>query len=73
MRLELNHNNRIIYATLSKRNLLALLEKLTWNSARTIRFQTEEATLVVSAEPDDIHYANRAPPGPMINARGETY
>ncbi|MBV8364846.1 MAG: hypothetical protein JO193_09805 [Candidatus Eremiobacteraeota bacterium] len=71
MRLEVSGGT--IHVTLSKRNLLALLEKLTWNSARTIRFQADEATLVVSAEPDELHYANRAPPGPMINARGEMY
>ena len=32
----------------------------------------DDFTLFVSAESDEIHYADR-PPGPMLNARGEFY
>lgn len=52
---------------LSERNLRVLLSKLTMpDSARTIATIADDGTNVfISSEPDDQHYANRLPPGPM--------
>lgn len=54
---------------LSRRNLLALLTKLDMDgSACTIftDYDTPDGVrLVVTAEDDDEHYADRVPPGPM--------
>jgi len=72
MRLELDNESNTIHVTLSRRNLKALLDKLSWPSAGTIRFQRDGITLVVSSESDEVHYAGRLP-GPMMNPRGELY
>lgn len=70
MRLDLVTPAQIRIA-LSRRNLLTLLAKLEGHppmSACTISFpgSREEPALVVTAEPDDLHYRGRAvPPGPM--------
>jgi hypothetical protein len=60
MRLELHGS--VVRVTLSERNLRALLAKLKGHppgSACTITYDTGEGpTLVVSAEPDAIHYAH---------------
>ena len=52
-----------VRVTLSKRNLLALLDKLSWEqSARTIVRDQEDGTLlVVTAETDEEHYIDRSP------------
>lgn len=49
---------------LSKRNLLALLHKVDLpegQSHRTLMRDTEEGTIIVTAEPDADHYTNRTP------------
>lgn len=63
-----------IEITLSKRNLDALSEKLTWDSARTLCFSDSDMTLMVRAEPNDEHYKNRIEsPGVMLNSEGRLY
>lgn len=59
-------NGETVAVTLSERNLRALLDKLTWEeSERTIFRDCENGMrLVVVAEPNEVHYANR-PPGQM--------
>lgn len=58
----------------SKRNLQALLEKLEWNSARTIVKQEGPLKLTVRIEPDDVHYVSpEGPPGIMLNGKGDLY
>jgi len=67
--LELEVAGRQVYVTLSRRNLMTLLTKLEHpESARTIYrdFPDIGCTLVLKAEPDDIHYRNRTP-GPMAD------
>ena len=63
-----------LIVTLSKRNLLALLQKVddpcsgrTLTSGNAYRDGTpvEDALLLVRCEPDAAHYADRLPPGPM--------
>lgn len=58
MRLELR--DRVVHVTLSERNLRALLEMLYGsvpNSACTITYDTRDGPmLMVSAEPDTVHY-----------------
>lgn len=60
MRLELHAG--VVHVTLSARNLKALLAKLEGNppdSACTISYDTRDGvTLVVSAEPDAVHYVH---------------
>jgi hypothetical protein len=65
----------VVTVTLSRRNLLALLQKLDWpDSARTITngdcyrdgLPVDNVLLVLRGEDDDEHYARRQePPGPM--------
>lgn len=54
---------RKVRVILSKRNLLSLLDKLSWEqSARTIVREQEDGTLlVVTAETDEEHYTDRSP------------
>ena len=53
---------RIVGITLSRRNLLALLSKLDHEeSEKRIHIFDGKYDLYVSAEPDEIHYANREP------------
>lgn len=57
---------RTLRVTLSRRNLLALLQKLDTmgDSACTIVRECDNGWgVVVTAEPDDMHYANREPGG----------
>lgn len=70
MRLDLHRSAVIV--TLSRRNLLTLLHKLergrsacTLVSGNAYRDQVEidDMQLVVTAEPDERHYADREPPG----------
>jgi hypothetical protein len=65
----------LLLVTLSRRNLLALLAKLDEPASwRTIVggyvYCDEElfdgVRLAVRAEPDELHYADREPPGPML-------
>lgn len=61
----------VIDIVLSRRNLLTLLVKLSGhpaNSACTIGWPGAEGqpTLLVRAEPDGRHYADRAPAGTMV-------
>jgi hypothetical protein len=65
----------LVLVTLSRRNLLALLAKLDEPASwRTIAggyvYCDEElvdgVTLAVRSEPDELHYADREPPGPML-------
>lgn len=72
MKLEIASSAVIV--TLSKRNLLALLQKVDDPySGRMLRSgnvfrggaRADDIQLTVSCEPDDRHYANRPPPGPM--------
>jgi hypothetical protein len=60
MRLELSRG--VVHVALSERNLKALLAKLGGSppdSACTITYDTRDGvTLVVSAEPDGVHYAH---------------
>ena len=60
MRLEMQR--RVVRVILSERNLKTLLAKLGGsppNSACTISYDTRDGVhLFVTAEPDDIHYAN---------------
>lgn len=71
MRLRLHHYrvHAVCEVTLSRRNLLALLQKLEMQgSARTLTSEDcpEGLELVVRAEEDDHHYGSRSePPGPM--------
>lgn len=68
MRLDIR--GRVVHVTLSRRNLKALIAKLDGhpaNSARTIATIANALKLIVTAEEDGIHYANRGyPPGPMV-------
>lgn len=57
---------------LSRRNLATLLDKIDngitdGESACTIltTYNTEGYVLIVQAEPDDLHYSERLPPGKM--------
>lgn len=62
-----------IEITLSERNLQTLLEKLTWDSARTIQIQSTDGTLLtVHSESNETHYANRSA-GIMLNKDGKIY
>lgn len=62
-----------VVVTLSRRNLAALLSKLDdglgpqGQSACMIMsdYNTDGNTLVVQAEPDELHYSERAAPGAM--------
>jgi hypothetical protein len=71
MRLQLQHG--LVRVTLSRRNLRALLAKLDAhppNSACTLTYDTRDGVvLIVTAEPDVLHYANperdTPNPGPM--------
>ncbi len=63
MRLEIADDG-IINVTLSHRNLLALLAKLSASPARS-HCSIGWDRLVVHAEPDALHYAGRVPPGRM--------
>jgi hypothetical protein len=71
MRLEVQGG--VVRVTLSERNLRALLAKLGGsppNSACTLSYDTKDGlVLYVTAEPNDIHYANperdSPVPGPM--------
>ena len=73
MRLDLRPDS--VMVTLSRRNLLALLVKLDQpGSACTLVSQngydengnqTLDTLLVVHAEHDETHYADRPPPGPL--------
>jgi hypothetical protein len=72
MRLD-RHDNEVIEITLSKRNLETLLEKLNWDSKRTLCIDTPEGiTLQVKAEPNEIHYATREP-GPILDHLGNVW
>jgi hypothetical protein len=56
----------IVKITLSKRNLLALLQKLEMpGSKRTIYILDNGVALGVTAESDEVHYADREPAGAM--------
>ncbi len=70
MRTEYNIDGSVKRIVLSKRNLTALLEKLDWDSVRSI--VAPDSHIIISAESDDIHYKDRDP-GPMINAKGVIY
>lgn len=62
----LSSEGRVIIVTLSRRNLLALLHKLDMpGSAHTIWRDDGEMLLVVVAQDDEEHYADREPPGLM--------
>jgi hypothetical protein len=67
MRLEVEAG--VVRVTLSERNLKALLSKLSGHppaSACTITYDTRDGlVLVVSAEPDAIHYANAERDSPV--------
>ncbi len=63
MRLDIADDG-IINVTLSRRNLLALLAKLS-GSPEGSHCSIGWDRLIVHAEPDDVHYAGRVPPGPM--------
>ena len=72
MRLDLSDSAVLI--TLSQRNLLALLAKVSdpfsarmLASGNTYRDgeAIDEVSLIVRCEPDTLHYADRLPPGPM--------
>jgi hypothetical protein len=74
MRIDLNEDGTLKAIVLSKRNLLALLEKLEWDSARTIICNDKGMEIPIKAEPDVIHYFGRAiPPGIMKNKDGNIY
>lgn len=62
MKLELLHYDSTVVVTLSRRNLQALLLKLDEpESARTLIRDFEDHRLIVRAEDDDVHYADREP------------
>jgi hypothetical protein len=63
MRLEIADDGTI-HVTLSHRNLLALLAKLSGSPERS-HCSIAWDRLIVHAEPDDVHYAGRVLPGPM--------
>ena len=63
MRVEIADDGTI-NVTLSRRNLLALLAKLS-GSPEGSHCSIAWDRLIVHAEPDDVHYAGRVPPGPM--------
>jgi hypothetical protein len=66
-------NHKEIEITLSKRNLEALLDKLNWDSARTITFTDEnDVHLVVHSEHNETHYSHRTP-GTMVTREGTRY
>jgi hypothetical protein len=70
MRLD-RFDSEVIYVVLSRRNVLALLAKASGypaDSLCTIYFPGTdyEPRLIVRVEPDDVHYANRHAPGPMV-------
>jgi hypothetical protein len=73
MRLDKNTPEEI-RLTISERNARALLEKLTWDSARTIVWPAAEGEpkVYLSIEPDDEHYGPREP-GVMLNKAQELY
>lgn len=73
MRLELREDG-VVLVTLSRRNVLSLLSKLEQkHSARAIVMRGayvygvlhEDLFLAVQVEPDELHYADREPPGEM--------
>ena len=77
MRLDLVTPAQIRIA-LSRRNLLTLLAKLEGHpprSACTISFPgaAEEPALVVTAEPDDLHYGRRAAPPGLMHPETEAW
>lgn len=87
MRLEIEtseNNQQIVRVILSRRNLMALLDKLDWNdSACTIfgshsifvdgvKQESNHISLFVSAENNDDHYVNREHPGVMHPATEAT-
>ena len=63
MRLEIADDGTI-HVTLSRRNLLALLAKLSGNPEES-HCAIAWDRLIVQAEPDAVHYAGRVPPGRM--------
>ncbi len=67
-------NEKEIHLVISERNARALLEKLTWDSARTIVSPAAEGEpkVYLSIEPDDEHYRTREP-GVMLNKAKEIY
>jgi hypothetical protein len=60
---------RVVRVALSERNLKALLAKIAGsppNSACTLTYDTRDGlVLIVTAEPDGIHYANLERDSPM--------
>lgn len=65
--MELQLHGHFIQVTLSKRNLLALLQKVDLpegDSQRTLFRHFDHHVLIVTAEADDEHYQGREP-GPM--------
>ena len=72
MKLEITSSAVIV--TLSKRNLLALLQKvddpcsgrtLVSGNAYRAGARADDVQLTVCCEPDERHYADRPPPGPV--------
>lgn len=73
MRLDLTANGAVL-VRLSRRNVLSLLSKLEQPGSARMLVQRgvfvdgvlqEGLILVVGVEPDDVHYADREPPGAM--------
>jgi hypothetical protein len=66
MRLEVDDDGLVI-VTLSERNLRALLAKVQGQPAESV-CAIRLGRLLVHAEPDAVHYANRLAPGAMSPA-----
>jgi hypothetical protein len=70
MRLEIAADAPMVRVTLSRRNLMALLVKLDgWPKDSECSITLGQ--LLVHAEPDEVHYANRPPRGAMHPATEE--
>lgn len=75
MKVQVNQTTGAVHVSLSKRNLLALLHKVDqdWSAATLMRAgnpedPSVEPLLLVTAQPDDVHYSD----DPIRKAMGTT-
>lgn len=67
MKMVVVDRGEIVTVTLSRRNLVTLLNKLDRpDSLRTLYRDTDDGMLIVKAETDDEHYQDREP-GPVLD------